>query len=229
MRRVAKVCCVFLLGVSVAPACFPQMGMDLFRKPSITKAFNPVVGKGAEYETTSKSGGKSSKMELAVVGKESVDGKEAFWMQFYSDDGKGRNMVGKSLITRDDFQFHRMIIQQPGQPAMEMPDMFNKRETSTRMQESLSEWHSVGTEAITVPAGTFACEHWRNDKSNSDIWTSDKVTPFGGVKEVTPSSTMVLLRVINDVPDRIKGPVQKFDMQQMMQQMQQQRQQQQNP
>jgi hypothetical protein len=36
---------------------------------------------------------------------------------------------------------------------------------------------------------------------------------------------MVLVKVLSDVPDRITGPVKKFDMQQMMQQMQQQRQQ----
>ena len=133
-------------------------------------------------------------------------------------------MTGKALITKDDFQFHRMIIQPPGQGAMEMP--FNPSQNrDAKMQESLSEWHSVGTEPITVPAGTFVCEHWRNDKNNSDIWTSDKVTPFGGVKEVNPNSTMVLVKVLSDVPDRITGPVKKFDMQQMMQQMQQQRQQ----
>ncbi len=55
------------------------------------------------------------------------------------------------------------------------------------MEENMNEWHSVGTESVTVPAGTFSCEHWRNDKSNSDIWTSDKVTPFGMVKEVSPT------------------------------------------
>jgi hypothetical protein len=223
MRREVKLCFAILLGVSIAPISFAQMGMDIFRKPSIMKAFNPVVGKGAEYQETFRNGDKTTKMELSVVGKESVEGKEAFWMQFYSDDGKGQNIVGKSLITREDFQFHRMIIQQPGQPAMEMPNMFNRKDN--KIQESLSDWHSAGTESVTVPAGTFSCEHWRNDKNNSDIWTSDKVTPFGAVKEVSPNHSMVLVRMISDVSDRIQGPVQKFDMQQMMQQMQQQRQQ----
>jgi hypothetical protein len=164
-------------------------------------------------------------MEISVVGKESVDGKDAFWMQFYSEDGKGQKLVGKSLITRDDFQFHRMIIQPPGQQPMELPSNFTQSRQN-KMQDSFNDWHSVGSETITVPAGTFPCEHWRNDKNNSDIWTSDKVTPFGGVKEVNPNSSMVLLKVLNDAPDRISGPVQKFDMQQMIQQMQQQRQQQ---
>jgi hypothetical protein len=224
MKRLVLFFCALVVCVTCVPAAFAQMGMDLFKKPSIMKAFNPVVGKGALYETTTKKDSSKKEMELSVTGKETVDGKEAFWMQFYSQDPKGQAVTGKALITKDDFQFHRMIIQPPGQGAMEMP--FNPSQSrDAKMQESLSEWHSVGTEPITVPAGTFVCEHWRNDKNNSDIWTSDKVTPFGGVKEVDQNSTMVLVKVLSDVPDRITGPVKKFDMQQMMQQMQQQRQQ----
>jgi hypothetical protein len=147
------------------------------------KAFNPVVGKGALYETTTKRDSSKKELELRVTAKDTVDGKEAFWMQFYSQDPKKQNVTGKALITKDDVQFHRMIIQPPGQGAMEMP--FNRsRNRDAKMQESLSEWHSVGTEPITMPAGTFVCEHWRNDKSNSDIWTGDEVTPFRGVTEV---------------------------------------------
>jgi hypothetical protein len=44
------------------------------------------------------------------------------------------------------------------------------------------------------------------------------------VKQVGKTQTTVLTKVLNDVPDRITGPVTKFDPQQMMQQMQQQRQ-----
>ena len=56
------------------------------------------------------------------------------------------------------------------------------------------------------------------------IWTSDKVTPFGMVKEARANDTTVLIKILSDYPDRITGPVQKFDMQQLMQQMQQRRQ-----
>jgi hypothetical protein len=225
MKRYGLLSCVLVLCLGVAPISFAQMGMDLFKKPTIAKVFNPVVGKGAMYESTSKSSDKTRTMEISVVGKDVVDGKEAFWMQFYTQEDKG-TMAGKSLITKDDFEFHRMIIQPPGQQAMEMP--FNPTQAhENKMKENLSDWHSIGTETITVPAGTFACEHWHNDKTNGDVWTSDKVTPFGMVKEVGATSGMVLVKVLTDVPDRITGPVKKFDMQQMMQQMQQQRQQQQ--
>lgn len=215
---------VLLLGtVSAAHA---QMGMDLFKKPSIAKAFHPVVGKGAQYETSSKSAGdaKTHLMEMGIVGKESVDGKDGYWMEFVSSDNKGQTMIGKSLFTVDDFQFHKMIIQPPGQGAMEMPMNMTARNRQ-KIDEGLNDWHSVGTETVTVPAGTFSCEHWKNDKNGSDAWTSDKVVPFGMVKEVGKDSSMVLVKVIDDFPDRITGPVKQFDMQQMMQQQMQQRQQ----
>ena len=208
----------------------PQMGMDIFRKPSITKVFHPVVGKGAQYETASKTGGdaKPHSMEIGIVGKESVDGKDGYWMQFVSADDKGQTVVGKSLITIDDFQFRRMIIQPPGQGAMEMPMNMTAR-SRQKIDENMNDWHSVGTESISVPAGTFSCEHWKNDKNGSEAWTSDKVTPFGMIKEVGQNSSMVLVKILDSVPDRITGPVKQFDMQQMMQQMQQQRQQQPKP
>jgi len=220
-RMVGALLCV--LALALASAVHAQMGMDLFKRPSITKVFHPVVGKGALYETTSKTGdSKPHTMEMGIVGKESVEGKDGYWMQFVSSDSKGQ-VVGKSLITIDDFQFHRMIIQPPGQGAMEMPVNMTAKNRQ-RIDENMSDWHSVGTDTITVPAGTFSCEHWKNDKSGAEAWTSDKVVPFGMVKEVGKDSSMVLVKVLDNVSDRITGPVRQFDIQQMMQQMQQQRQ-----
>ena len=220
MKRIAGV--VFcVLALAVAMSARAQMGMDLFKRPPIAKAFHPVVGKGAVYETTSKTGGSGRTIEMGVVAKDSAEGKEGYWMQFAGMDEKGQ-FVGKALITVDDLQFHRMIVQPPGQGAMEIPaNMFARNRE--RIQENISDWQSVGSDTITVPAGTFSCEHWKN-KNGHEAWTSDKVYPFGLVKESQPDSSMVLVKVLDNVSDRITGPVKQFDMQQMMQQMQQQRQ-----
>jgi hypothetical protein len=220
MKKVA-VALFCVAALSLATAAHAQMGMDLFKKPSITKAFHPVVGKGSQYETTKPGENKTRTMELSIVGKESVDGKDGYWMEMFMTDSKGQNIVAKSLVSvGPDFQFHKMILQLPSQGAMEMP-MNMSAASRSKVQDSVSDWHSVGTETITVPAGTFSCDHWKNDKDGGDIWTSDKVTPFGMVKEVRPNSNMVLVKVLDDVQDRITGPVKPFDMQQMMQQMQQ--------
>jgi hypothetical protein len=225
MKRLA--CVVMLSAVlGCASGVHAQMGMDMFTKRfTITKVFHPVIGKGAQYEDT-KGNGSNNIMEMAIIGKETVDGKDAYWMQMVFTEDKGQKMVGKSLITADDFRPHRMIVDMPGQGAMEMPMNMSAPRKNTRdeMQEKMNDWHSVGTETVTVPAGTFSCEHWQNSKGDENAWTSDKVYPFGLVKSSGKGSTTVLVKQLDNVPDRITGPVKKFDIQEMMRQKMQEQQ-----
>jgi len=213
------------LALATTRPAHAQIGMDLFKRPAITKAFHPVVGKGAVYIDAGRDGKNTRTIEIAVIGKDSIEGQEGFWMQFVSTDDQGKTIVGKSLITPADYQMHRMIFQQQGQAAMELPANMNPARKQ-QMEENFNDWHSVGTETVTVPAGTFSCDHWRNDKTHAESWTSDKVTPFGMVKSVKANGeTELLSKLVDNVTDRITGPVKQFDMQQMMQQMQQRRQQ----
>jgi hypothetical protein len=219
MQRSWCVLAIFLaLAIAGPQHAHAQMGMDLFKRPAITKAFHPVVGKGAVYADAGKDGKNTRTIEIAVIGKDSFEGQEGFWMQFVSTDEQGKTIVGKSLITPADYQMHRMIFQQQGQPAMELPANMNPARKQ-QMEENFNDWHSVGTETVTVPAGTFSCDHWRNDKTHAESWTSDKVTPLGMVKSVKANGeTELLSRLVDNATDRITGPVKQFDMQQMMQQ-----------
>jgi hypothetical protein len=74
----------------------------------------------------------------------------------------------------------------------------------------------VGTESITTSAGTFSCEHVRQKDGSSDVWISDKVSPWSLVKYQDSKSTMILTKVITDAKDRITGTPTKFDPMQMM-------------
>jgi hypothetical protein len=130
-------------------------------------------------------------------------------------------MYSKMLMTKD-FQFTKIVFQQPGQPAMEMP--FNPDADKNHMKDEMAKWHQVGSETVTVPAGTFSCMHWKKDDGTDDVWTSDKVTPIAMVKQVGKNNSMVLTKVITGATDHITGPVTKFDPQAFAQQMQQQRQ-----
>lgn len=214
--------------VAGAPAR-AQMGMEFFKKPAIADIFRPVVGNGAVYETERDQ--KKNTLEMTVVGQESVDGKDAFWLEIgHADPRTGVIAYGKMLVTKDDFQFHRMIFQQPGQPPMEMPMNPSMRQQS-RMSEEISKWHKVGTETITVPAGTFVCDHWAKDDGKEDVWASSKISPMSLVKETGPTNSMVLVKVISDAKDHITGTPTKFDPEAMKRQMmeQMQKQKQQNP
>jgi hypothetical protein len=79
-------------------------------------------------------------------------------------------------------------------------------------------WHSVGNESITVPAGTFSCEHWTKDEGKGDVWVSAKVSPMGMVKMMDENETMVLTRLISDAKSHITGTPVKFDPQTFRQQ-----------
>jgi len=226
MKRQQLIVFAFVGAVFLADFARAQMGMDYFKKPAIADIFKPVVGTGAVYENEQDQ--RKSTLEMSVVAKDTVEGKEAYWLEFGRVDPKSGVMVySKILVTKDDFQFHRMIVQQPGKPQPLEIDMNPGTRRQSHMQEEVEKWHKVGSETITVPAGTFACDHWAKDDGKSDVWASSKVSPVSLVKEISPGRSMVLVKVLTDVQDHITGTPMKMDPQQMMQQMMQQRQQQQ--
>ena len=71
------------------------------------------------------------------------------------------------------------------------------------IEKNMAKWHSVGTETITVSAGSFSCEHWTKDEEKGDVWVRSKVTPMGMVKLVDEHDTMVIVKQINDAKTHI--------------------------
>lgn len=198
-----------------------QMGMRQRSLPS--GVFNPVVGSGAAYDMQPASGPKTN-IEYAIVGKESVDGKDGFWMEWTTTAGAMGEMVMKVLIVPGDTSAQKVIMQMPGRPPMEMPIEMGRAGGANAAAPSdvrnLAE--DVGTESITTPAGTFSCEHYKMKDGSGDTWLSSKVPPFGVVKHQGKDSSMVLTKVITDAKDKIVGTPQPFNPMQMMQQAPQQ-------
>ncbi len=207
---------IFFVGTAVA-----QMGT---RGPSFRGVWNPVVGSGAAYSIEQK-GGEKSEMEIAIVGKESVDGKDGYWSEitFQSPRGEGQ-MVMKSLTVLDgsNTAVKRMIMQMSGQPPMEMPmTMMKQRGSTTHPADIRTNAEDVGGETVTTPAGTFTCEHYRMKDGSADVWVAKNVAPYGLVKSTGKDTTMVLTRVITDAKDKITGRPVPFNPMGMMQQRQQ--------
>jgi hypothetical protein len=194
------------------------------KPPSLSGVWHPVVGNGAAYEMTDK-GGKNTQMEITIVGKEDVDGKPNFWLEMAMTDPRTSAPVYvKSLMSVNDsgVTSMRMVMQIPGQPdPMEMDMNMNpaghgvKQTTPANIADKAE---TVGTESVTVPAGTFSCTHYRMKDGTGDAWVSDKVSPWGLVKSTGKDSSMVLTKVITDAKDHITGTPKKFDPMQMMRQ-----------
>jgi hypothetical protein len=225
MKRMQVVVLAAVACLCLASGAAAQMGMNLFKKPNIADIFKPVVGNGGLYEMQHTGSQRPpTQMEMTIVGKDTVDGQPGWWMEVALQEPKtGGMMYYKTLVT-NDFQMHKVVFQQPGQSAMEMP--YNPSQNAkTHMNEELDKWHAVGSESITVPAGTFNCQHWKKDQGDGEAWISDKVSPMQLVKSVGSNETMVLLKVITGAADHITGPVKSFDPQLFRQQIMQQQQQ----
>ena len=161
------------------------MGM-MGNMPSMPGLQNPTVGSGAEYLMTTK--GKEMDIATVALGKEDVDGATGFWMEMRMTSAEtGGEMVMKTLTvtTGTEAGVKRMIMQQPGQPPMEMPAMMMSMMQQHQPPPTTPTGGAggkgdmgelVGTESVTVPAGTFSCQHYRKQEQNGpvDMWISTR-------------------------------------------------------
>ena len=207
---------VLLVVVALALPLAAQMGMQV---PTLSGIWRPVVGAGSVYEITRE--GNKSNMEFAVIGKEDMGGKTGYWVESSMTEAKGGEIIIKVLETVDGnvISYSKSVFQMPGQGPMEMDmnmmNMGGRRPTQAEV-DFRSKAELVGTESITVPAGTYSCEHYRMKDGSGDGWISDKVSPWSLVKMQDKSRTIVLAKVITDAKDRITGTPTKFDPMQMM-------------
>lgn len=215
--RKAAILCALCLGFATsAGAQFMHRGPHA---PSMPTPLKPVVGAGAQYQVTK--GGKNVTFTYAVVGKEQVDGKEGYWLEIRTESARTNGeMIIKELAVKGDShpQIKRLIIQQPGRPPMEMPagmlSMMEHQAGPGPEAENTSPGEKVGTESVTVPAGTFECEHYRKQENGTtiDYWVSAKVSPYGLVKMTGGDTNMMLEKLLSDQTSHIKGKPQQMQM-----------------
>jgi hypothetical protein len=217
-----KVACRVALAIFVLAIAAPFAGAQMmFHTPDMRGVWNPVVGSGGSYEISQASNADKREMEIFVVGKETVEGKDGYWLEIVMPHAKtGGDLAIKSLMVLDgsNAAVYRAVIQMPG---MAQPMEMSKQMLASQQSKATdirTTGQDVGKETITTPAGTFDCEHWRSEDGN-DAWINPKAPPYGLIKSVSKDGhTIVLTRVITDAKDRITGTPVQFDPMQMMQQ-----------
>jgi hypothetical protein len=202
--------------LGLAGACWSQ---GMMRPPNIPGEFKPVVGSGAQYQLTDKKGA-THEWTWAVVGKETVDGQDAYWLEMRSTTAQGGVVMKELMVMQGPSpDIKRMIMQAPGRPPMEMPvSMMHMGMQRAQQSGAAAASHGmgeiVGSESVTVPAGTFDTQHYRStDKgATADVWASTKVSPYGLVKMTSSDGTsMVLEKVLQNEKSQITGEPQKMD------------------
>jgi hypothetical protein len=203
---------VILLCAGIAAA---QMGgmMGGGGASAMRGIWNPTVGAGAEYQmqSTGKQGGPST-LGIAVVGKEDYNGATGYWLEMTMKDPRsGGTMYMKMLMvmTNGNMQPVKMIIQAPGQQPMEMPIQMMANRAQPQPADISKQGKDMGSETVTVPAGTFSCEHYQSAEGD-DVWVSSKISPWGLVKMNGKTSSMVLEKVVTDAKDMITGTPQQM-------------------
>jgi hypothetical protein len=217
-RKAAFLCAIFLSTAAIAAA---QLGNRGPQTPQIPTPFKPVVGSGAAYQFTGKK--ETANFAYAVVGKEQVEGNEGYWLEIRMNNQKMKGeMVMKELMVMNGSQpeIKRLITQPPGRPPMELPSamlgMFTSHTPAATggNEKNGGLGENIGTESITVPAGTFECDHYRMQQEGSSVnlWVSTKVSPYGVVKMVRDDETMVLEKVLSNQTSHIQGAPKQFAM-----------------
>jgi hypothetical protein len=182
--------------------------------PQLFGEFKPVVGAGAQYHVTAKAG--TTTFAYVIVGQENVEGNTGYWMEIRSENPRmPGEVVMKQLVVIGgrNIQIKRMIMQRPGQPPTEMPMGFMPGLGRLEQGPENSPGVKVGVDTITVPAGTFECDHYRKQepRGTRDSWMSTKVTPYGLVKMSSEEVTMELTRILSNETSRIKGEPQQMN------------------
>ena len=195
----------------------PAWAQRMPQAPQMPGEFKPVVGSGGQYDVTMKK--EKMTWAFAVVGKDSVEGAEGYWLEMRLEGSRAGSTLIKQLMVMhaDRPEIKRMIMQTAGQPPMEMPmEMLSGmmkmgQQAPASADKGLGE--KLGTEPVTVPAGTFVCDHYRGQsgKTTADVWVSGKVSPYGVVKMTSADMTMVLTKVLTNETTQIKGEPQKFE------------------
>ncbi|HET9179174.1 MAG TPA: hypothetical protein VFQ24_12525 [Terriglobia bacterium] len=219
MKFARKTVLLCALGLSVVASAAAQFGQQAPQAPKIPTPFTPVVGSGAQYDVTTRDG--KMTFTYAVVGKEQVDGNDAYWLEVRS---AGAMLTGEMVIKELTLgvgthpEIKRMIMQPPGRSPMEMPagmmDMMKQHMAQNQKAQQNGMGEKIGTESITVPGGTFECDHFRRKENEMavDYWISSKVPPYSLVKMSGPDTSMVLEKVLTGESTHIKGEPQKMEM-----------------
>jgi hypothetical protein len=195
---------VVSLSLALTPQASAQMGLSA---QEVRGVFKPVVGSGSSYEYV-KTDGEKTHFDIAIVGKDPGGG---YWTEYSIADPHGKGTVYmKMLISQraDEVVVEHTIMQMPGRPPMDMSTMMQGMGHPKQNQkiDIRAQAQNLGTESVTTPAGTFSCQHWRTTKEGTDVWLSDKVTPWGLVKmSDKDGSSMILVRVISDAKTHITG------------------------
>jgi hypothetical protein len=158
---------------------------------------------------------------LAVTSTEAVEDQTGYWLEIGVNTAEMGQIYMQNLTTTVSGHLHtsKSIFQVSGAPPMTFPTGVgatrNRRNSDAKLEGSSdvrTGGQKVGVETITVPAGTFQCEHWRASDGSGDAWLSASVVPYSVVKATDKDGGLMLLtKTTNSAKSHITGKPVPFD------------------
>jgi hypothetical protein len=156
----------------------------------------PPAGSWASYNATmpGRDGNpRNTTFRMAYLGHESAGDRLEFQMS-----GERGQVIMQMVVDGfpyDPSSMKEMVFKMGDRPAMkaggQMMAMMQSRAPNGGVTATMcAGMVKVGTETVTVPAGSFSATHWRNDSAHVDVWVNPDV-PFV-VKVNGPTNTMEL-------------------------------------
>ena len=184
-----------ILSLAVAAALVAAAPVAAQSNPCADKGPRlPAAGGWAEYHSD------SGDFKMMYVGHETAGERIEMAMSRTMRNGETTNMVMQMVVPSFPYQMSQMtemVMQMGDQPPMKMSgqmlDMMRQRapDRMAMSPDMCARLTKVGTESVTVPAGTFSTTHYRDAQSGTDVWV-DPAVPFGAVKVVSSQTTLVL-------------------------------------
>ena len=160
----------------------------------------PAVGQWAEYKGTYEQKDPVT-TRYAVVGSEQRDGREYKWIELkLRDEKKQQDIIYQMLVTGNPVEtgdVQEVVMKSGSDPAMKLGGMMMKMmrgqlAKNSAFHDICKEATLVGTEKVSVPAGSFTAKHYQSEKYETDTWV-DPSAGFPMVKTVGKSHQMELV------------------------------------
>lgn len=178
---------VFLL---TAPLAWTQgVGSELIGG----KLIEPSVGQWAWYDLEDVATKNKYAVRQAIVAKERVERKDAYWLEIEIVPELGYKSVIKTLMVEPDYDLAsvvKMVFKSGLDPAVEVAhDQAAMAEEAKKPKRT-----SMGKETVETGSGAMKAERFRitNEEGESTVWISDDVHPTGIVRMESPNGQLRL-------------------------------------
>lgn len=156
----------------------------------------PAAGAWSEYQAD------SSSFRMLYVGHEAAGERLEMTMNRAMRNGQMGTMVMQLVVPAFPYEMSQakeVVMQMGDNPPMKMSqqmmDMMRSRMPSNEQlsPEACNRLVRVGSESVTVPAGTFSTTHYRDAQDSTDVWINPDVA-FGMVKVVARHGRTIMLK-----------------------------------